>query len=162
MSEREWVGMGDHVEVTGARQQAAMAEFDRRYAYAVKSETHLWIVTLCHYAADTTLDAFAGASDALPMLDAETLAMSPAVGCYVCEEPYDRRSCKHRSCVNPEHQEPVEPLVNYQRGRAYQANTGKTRCPQGHDYSGWNVITYRGRRYCRACMYARRAAARAS
>lgn len=34
-------------------------------------------------------------------------------------------------------------------------NVNKTRCPQGHEYSGWNLILYRGRRYCRECTYAR-------
>lgn len=72
------------------------------------------------------------------------------------------KTCKHRSCVNPAHLEPVDPLTNYQRGRAFVVNTTKTECPQGHPYEGRNLIKYRGRRYCRACTYARRTAARAS
>ena len=30
-------------------------------------------------------------------------------------------------------------------------NVRKTRCPQGHSYSGNNLRTYQGRRYCRKC-----------
>lgn len=71
------------------------------------------------------------------------------------------RSCKHRSCVNPDHLEPMAPLDNCMVGRSFAPiNKAKTHCPQNHPYSGWNLITYRGRRYCRACTYARRAAAR--
>lgn len=72
------------------------------------------------------------------------------------------RTCKHRSCVNPDHMEPVEPLVNHRRGRRFEQTGARTHCPQGHPYSGWNLINYGGRRYCRACIYARTNARRAS
>lgn len=66
-------------------------------------------------------------------------------------------TCPHRACCNPE---AVEPYENFQRGRAYQVRTGKTHCPQGHPYKGRNLIRKYGRRYCRACIYARRNASR--
>lgn len=64
-------------------------------------------------------------------------------------------ACSHRRCVNPEHLEPVTDAENAQRAK------GKiTHCPSGHEYAGWNLIRYRGRRYCRACIYARRSESR--
>lgn len=92
-----WHGIGQQVELTPGRQQAARDEFERRVSYAIKSETHLWIVTLAHYASDQLIEAMAGNTDALPLLDTETLAFPPVTGCYVCEEPYDRR-LRHRKC----------------------------------------------------------------
>lgn len=66
-------------------------------------------------------------------------------------------ACLHRSCVNPDHLEPVTAAENSARAKARI-----THCPQGHEYAGWNLIRYRGRRYCRACTYARTAAARSA
>lgn len=37
------------------------------------------------------------------------------------------------------------------------ANARKTHCPSGHPYDEENTRLYRGRRYCRACVSARRA-----
>lgn len=34
-------------------------------------------------------------------------------------------------------------------------NARKTHCPQGHPYSGRNLIVYRNTRRCRTCVYAR-------
>lgn len=95
-ADREWTGLGNQQEVTPTRQLAAEDRFDAEYAYAVKAGTHLWTVTLLHRATDGTLDVFDG-RDGTPLLDADTLLMRPALGCYVCEEPYSpaarRRRC---------------------------------------------------------------------
>jgi hypothetical protein len=56
--------------------------------------------------------------------------------------------CRNRSCVRPDHLEPVTNAENQARG----AHAMKTHCPQGHPYD--EVNTYRtktGRRMCRAC-----------
>lgn len=95
-NEREWVGTGERQEATQHRLAGADAEFTRRYVYATKSETHLWIVTITHYASDVLLESLYD-PDASPMLDTETIATMPAIGCYVCEEPYDPR-LRHRKC----------------------------------------------------------------
>ncbi len=89
--EPDWIPQGDQQEIPKSRWEAASQRFDTAYQYAVKSQTHLWIVTLIHTATDQTLDAFDGRGDSSPILDADTIAAAPAVGCFVCEEPYDPR-----------------------------------------------------------------------
>ncbi|WP_210651327.1 hypothetical protein [Nocardioides sp. SYSU D00065] len=95
--EREWTALGDRHEVNPKRLAGIEQRFEETYAYAVKSETHLWGVTLMHQATDATLDAFDGGPGA-PLLDADTLLMAPAVGCYVCEQAYDPR-LRRRKCT---------------------------------------------------------------
>lgn len=94
-----WVGLGQQQRVDPPRLRAARAEFDRRVSYAVKSRTHLWVVTVCHYATEQLLAAMSGdgESDELPMLDAETITGQPAVGCYVCCQLWEPR-LRHRKC----------------------------------------------------------------
>ncbi len=65
--------------------------------------------------------------------------------------------CRNRACVNPAHLEPVTRKVNLNRGE--QAKRNKTHCPQGHPYSGDNLIISRlsdgrVRRMCRECLNA--------
>lgn len=96
MSEREWVGLGDQQEVGGHRLDQAEQRMEAAYAYAVKSETHLWFITMAHQATDQTLDVFDG-KDGTPLLDTDTLLMRPTAGCYVCEQPYDSRA-RRRKC----------------------------------------------------------------
>ncbi|MBO0884191.1 MAG: HNH endonuclease [Mycobacterium sp.] len=61
--------------------------------------------------------------------------------------------CRNRSCVNPDHLEPVSQRVNLLRGATQPAfNTAKTHCPQGHPYEGDNLAFNRdGSRFCRTC-----------
>lgn len=87
MPEHEWTALGDQHEVTPRRLEHIAQRFEETYAYAVKSETHLWGVTLMHQATEQTLDALDGGGGQ-PLLDADTLLMRPTVGCYVCEQPY--------------------------------------------------------------------------
>ena len=65
--------------------------------------------------------------------------------------------CRVRSCVNPEHLEPVTIRENLIRGIGFAAeNARKTHCPAGHAYTPEN--THRdvhGGRKCRACDLAR-------
>lgn len=49
----------------------------------------------------------------------------------------------------PAHLEAVTPGENSRRGVSFWKN--KTHCPQGHPYSGDNLILHRSRRYCREC-----------
>jgi HNH endonuclease len=59
--------------------------------------------------------------------------------------------CKTRSCVNPEHLEPVTSAANTLRGRGPTAiNAAKTHCSRGHELSGDNLILVRCCRKCRA------------
>lgn len=65
--------------------------------------------------------------------------------------------CRVRDCCNPKHLEPVTHQVNLLRGDTVTArHAAKTHCPQGHPYSGVNLIIRQrapGRtgRECRAC-----------
>jgi hypothetical protein len=64
--------------------------------------------------------------------------------------------CRNRCCVNPAHLEPVTRKVNLGRsplvGRgAGTAQTAKTHCPQGHEYTPENTRIARGKRYCKTC-----------
>ena len=64
--------------------------------------------------------------------------------------------CRVRSCINPNHLEPVTQQVNIRRGDAGKAtgarNRAKTHCLNGHPFSGANLyIKKSGARGCRAC-----------
>jgi hypothetical protein len=98
---REWVATGVEQEVTAHRLGRLEESFAKAYSYAVASETHLWVATLAHRCTDATLDSLEGVSDEQPLLDADTLLMRPAVGCYVCEEPYEPRLRRRRCPGEP-------------------------------------------------------------
>jgi hypothetical protein len=66
---------------------------------------------------------------------------------------YALHKCNNPSCVEAEHiYEGTQ-----SRNMIDRANSGndpkaqKTHCPQGHEYSGDNLIWYDARRYCRTC-----------
>ncbi len=62
--------------------------------------------------------------------------------------------CRNNRCVNPDHLEPVTGIVN--RSRGIHANRQKTHCPQGHPYSGTNLVRIpTGGRLCRTCRNSR-------
>lgn len=62
------------------------------------------------------------------------------------------RGCTNRHCVNPAHLEPVTCGENIRRGRTGCAQTAKTHCPQGHEYTPENTrISRRNERICKAC-----------
>lgn len=52
--------------------------------------------------------------------------------------------CRNRSCVNPDHLEPVTPRENLRRGHT---TTGMTHCAKGHDF-----VSMRGQRRCPICL----------
>lgn len=65
--------------------------------------------------------------------------------------------CRVRSCINPDHLEPVTRCENLRRGKGGRnlaaAALAKTHCPNGHPYSGTNLyISPRGNRDCVACQ----------
>lgn len=62
--------------------------------------------------------------------------------------------CRARSCVNPDHLEPVTGRVNTMRSPIAPAaiNARKTHCIAGHALVGSNLYTSTaGYRYCRSC-----------
>jgi HNH endonuclease len=56
--------------------------------------------------------------------------------------------CRVRRCIRPDHLEPVTLRENMSR------KPPKTHCPQGHPYSGDNVVYKRGYQTCRICRRA--------
>lgn len=83
-------GVGQRVDAFPDRLGAA-------YEYAEKSQTHMWVATLAHRLGNTALDAIDGAAGEPLNLDAESLLMMPAIGCYVCEQNYEPR-LRRRKC----------------------------------------------------------------
>jgi len=68
--------------------------------------------------------------------------------------------CRNISCVNPDHLEPVTPIVNAQRA----AKTWKslTHCKRGHEFIEENTYTSpNGRKHCRSCRKVSEATQRA-
>lgn len=67
--------------------------------------------------------------------------------------------CRVRSCINPDHLEPVTCAENLHRGVdvAWMVNAAKTHCPQGHEYTHENTTIERGgrSRRCKQCALAR-------
>lgn len=68
--------------------------------------------------------------------------------------------CRRPACCNPLHLEPVSQAENVRRGEAGRNMREKTHCPQGHPYSGENLIVKpiragKGKaRVCRTCLNA--------
>jgi len=63
--------------------------------------------------------------------------------------------CKNKKCVNPDHLELVTPQENMNRvdwKERITFNETKTHCPQGHEYTGKNLlISCYGSRVCKIC-----------
>lgn len=63
--------------------------------------------------------------------------------------------CRNRACVWPEHLEAVSHSENVRRGETPRLAAARqqalTHCPQGHPYSGDNLIARNGWRKCRTC-----------
>ena len=61
--------------------------------------------------------------------------------------------CRNRSCVNPDHLEPVTRRENLLRGDTFASrNAAKTHCIHGHEFTPANTyVAAGGGRYCRTC-----------
>lgn len=60
--------------------------------------------------------------------------------------------CRVRSCVNPEHLEPVTHRENMRRGSGWSGrHAQKAMCKSGHPFDEANTYWRRGGRACRAC-----------
>lgn len=67
--------------------------------------------------------------------------------------------CRNRSCVNPDHLEPVTVRENLLRGNTVTArNRAVTHCPAGHEYTPENTYVAPGspgNRHCKTCIHSR-------
>ena len=64
--------------------------------------------------------------------------------------------CRVRSCINPDHLEPVTRSVNLSRSPLMARGQDKTHCPKGHPYDELNTrVSKSGARNCRECARAR-------
>jgi hypothetical protein len=60
--------------------------------------------------------------------------------------------CRNRSCVNPEHMEPVTGRVNILRGYTFAAQqASRTHCPEGHAFTEENTYRRGNHRECLKC-----------
>lgn len=96
MAELRITPTGHKQHATPHRLEQAESKMAAAEAYAIKAETHLWIVVMTHQASDNFLDAIdTDSGDGI--LDLDTLLMRPMVGCLICETPYQpllrRRKC---------------------------------------------------------------------
>ena len=57
--------------------------------------------------------------------------------------------CRVRSCVNPDHMEPVTNMENIRRGETGQFRLKNTHCPNGHEYT--QKTRKDGSRICLTC-----------
>jgi hypothetical protein len=64
--------------------------------------------------------------------------------------------CRVRSCVNPDHLEPVTRLVNIMRGAGPRMTRVRraavVKCVNGHPFDKKNTFISRGYRVCRQCL----------
>ena len=107
VEEMDWHRTGDVQHVPQGRILSAEAKMDGLISYHEKAQTHMWVVVVTYQGTDTLLDKLdAPAADptdphTAPMLDADTLLMRPAIGCYICEEPYNPRMRRRRCPGHP-------------------------------------------------------------
>lgn len=59
--------------------------------------------------------------------------------------------CRNRACCNPDHLEAVTHARNVERGEAGIANSSKTHCVHGHEFTPENTIRRGSARQCREC-----------
>jgi hypothetical protein len=74
--------IGPSQDVPGRRQDQAVARFDALHDLATSLGGHMWIATVGY---DVTVPLVRGA-----ILDADSLIIPPQVGCFICEQPYER------------------------------------------------------------------------
>lgn len=74
--------------------------------------------------------------------------------CHVASECKGGAACRHRSCVNPSHLEPVTTLENLLRGNTPAAlGARRSECHRGHPMTPENLyFDKHGRRKCRSCL----------
>lgn len=88
MSERLYATGGVSQAVGREQLERLQARCEAAYTYAVKAQKHLWVATTAFLLSDRALELMA---EEPLSLDLENMLMQPAVGCFVCEQPYEPR-----------------------------------------------------------------------
>lgn len=67
--------------------------FDDAEARALRSGEHLWVAVVSYFVTPPIRDG--------QLLDVENMAIEPAVGCYLCEQPFTTRLASRRCKAKP-------------------------------------------------------------
>lgn len=91
------IGLGIQQEATPHQQLTKADLFTAELNYARKSHTHLFVATAAYVLSEETLRDM---ETSPPLFDLENLRQV-LIGCFVCEEPYDKRMLKRKCSGEP-------------------------------------------------------------
>lgn len=99
---------GDGTQYEPGASAASGALLEEKVLQALRLREHLWTATAMWLVSDPE-------KEGQVLLDRESLLVAPVIGCYVCEEPYSRRTMQRR-CSGKGHAGPAPLLPGGSRG----------------------------------------------